>query len=264
MWHSNKKYSPGEIEVIRELEYDLFMFNQGFRKLWNDNFEDFFNALFSQKAWENKHVEAYGTWEEQVDREPELRAFLQKESLIDEVLLGDIDIKNVPIKVQEEIKEIYRESREVAQRIEFCESLGINPYDEAEEENENIEPLLRKADRWKEKLNLLIEPLHKELKNIDLFRLLQNYEQISASIFYALENGLHEPGTNFQWRPDRIGYTLALTSVSRCIQSFERLKNLPQIELKFNDFLHTAKEIEQELIDRLANIEQSRLHSFGP
>jgi hypothetical protein len=255
MWYSDQTYTPEEIQVLKELEYDLFMFNPGFRSQWNNNFEAYFKALFNKEAWEESQTKSLNRWEDRMQQDPEMRAFLQRQHLIDEVLFGDLDIKNVPIDVRQEIEEIYRESKEADEQVELYERLGVNAFEEAENEAEDT--LYEKAQEWQAGMTKVFTNFHEATKHTDAFRILVNHALVAAKI-YSVVDDFDETEIDYEWRPDRINYTLALTSLNRCIESMENLRGFPQVETVIDAHLPLAREIRQELIDRLENI--ARLH----
>ena len=257
MWYSDRTYSPEEIEILRELEYDLFMFNPGFRSVWGNDFKTFFKALVNKELWDERNSKVHGSWEDRMEQDSEFRAFMQRQSLIDEVLLGDLDIKYVPLDVQAEIKETQRESEEAAKQVELYERLGLNPC----EDHEEHDVLYTKANNWQEGLNDILYDFYKQTKHKDAFRILQNHSQVPVKIYSVADMREYEPDLDFQWRPDRIAYTLALTSVNRCLESLENLKDTA-IGPNLDSHVATAKEIRQELMDRLDAIEQLRPNSL--
>lgn len=255
MWYADRTYTPEEIHVLKELEYDLFMFNPGFRSLWNNNFEEYFKALFNAEAWKEKQGQSRNGWEHNMHMDPKFRAFMQRQGLIDQVLFGDIDIKNVPLDVQREIEEIQRESQEAAEQVALYERLGLNPFEQEGEEEQD--ELYKKASAWREGLSTTFSSFYEQTKHIDAFRVLTNYGEVPAKIYSVVDDS-SETDVEFEWRPDRIGYALALTSLNRCIESFENLHGFPELEQIIDAHLPATKEIRQELMDRLENIEMLR------
>ncbi len=100
---------------------------------------------------------------------------------------------------------------------------------------------------------------------VKLFRVLSNCYLVSGKIAFAYTpETWNLPPRNSQWQGDKIGYTLALTSLRRCIESLTKLKKNLKIakNLDIPHFTETAKLIEKELIDNLDELEQKRLKSL--
>jgi hypothetical protein len=261
MWHAGKQYSEEEIKILRELEYDLFMFDPGFRSAWNNNFEQYFKALFDEQLWEKHRVERSRVLDQDMSlkmaSDPEFSKFMQHQSLIDSVLFGDFPIDNAPIEVQQEVKEIYRESEEANRDMKLQDMLGIPFIPEPNNDPWQKDSLFNLAFEWGDTLGSQAATIYEKDKNLEIFRILNNCTLVGSKMISAID---YEPfpGEDWQWRLDRIGYTLSLTSVRRCLESLNKLNNVFE-QFKVESFIETARQIQQELIDRLDKIEQSRL-----
>jgi hypothetical protein len=257
MWHSDKTPSPEELQVLKELEYDLFMFNPGFRSMWNNNFEEYFKALFDEEKWEKKTEERDAHLGENVSlnitKDPEFAEFMQKQAIMGEVLSGNLKIEHVPFKLQAEMKQLLKENEATKEGWELKERLGLDPFDD--EDPWKKDPLFNMAFEWSEKVSKKLFPFYEETKNIDAFRILNNCGLVASKIVGA-STEVDNNEMDFEWRIDRIGYTLSLTSLKRCIDSLQKLikttKNPLRDELK--NLLSTAQGMGLELTERLEEI----------
>ena len=264
MWHAGRQYTKEEVEVIRELEYDLFMFDPGFRSAWNNNFERYFEALFDEELWEKhqreRSIELDKGMGMKMMQDSEFAQFMKHEALIDSVLLGEIPLHNAPMDIREEVREIYRESEEAEKHLRLHEMLGVPLAFESNNDLWQKDPLFNQAFEWGDELGKAAVIIYEKDRNIEIFRILNNCSLVASKIIGAID---YEPfeGEDWQWRLDRNCYTLSLTSLQRCIESLEKLDNNFK-PLMAGDFIGTAKKIRQALIDRLDKIEQSRFKSL--
>ncbi len=148
MWHSDHEHSEEEIKVLRELEYDLFMFDPSFREIWNNDFDSYFNSLFDEQAWENKMhqaIEKAGPlMSRQMMEDPEFGEYIKEQAIIDEVLSGELKLEHAPIEMRQELEQL------------------LNAREE-DQEPENInDPLYIKANNWAGELSKNVGPLYEQ------------------------------------------------------------------------------------------------------
>lgn len=247
MWHAGHNYTKEEKEVLRELEYDLFMYNPGFRSMWHNNFEKYFEATFDEEKWEQREEEREKEIAEEVGRQmiedPDYATMMHKRAVVEEALFGDLDPVHVPIEMRADVEELKRE---------------IEESDEDFDDDDN-DPLYMLAKNWGMNLMLKAGKLLEQKDSIHLFRILTNCTIVPAKITGA---GTYIPseGEDFEWRIDRACYNLALSSMLRCLESMEKLQENKTIakKLDLEKYLHNGREIKQQLIDRLDTIEQER------
>jgi len=192
----------------------------------------------------------------QMMKDPEFAKFMQHQALIDQVLFGDLPIENAPFEVQQEVKEIYKESKEADENFKVREMLGV-PF-EQELDPWQKDKLFNQAFEWGDRLGKITAKIYENNKDINIFRILNNCALVASKMIGALD---YEPWEDeeWQWRLDRIGYTLSLTSLRRCLESLEKLRNNEISNLlKPEQFITKGKTIQQELIDRLDKIEQEK------
>lgn len=268
MWHSDKQYTKEEIEIIRELEYDLFMYNPGFRSMWNNDFELYFKALFDERLWQEmeqkRHGKFHNNMEVRMINDPEFAEFMKEQSIIDSVLFGDMKIEHAPFGLQQEIRNIIKGSEDLNKDFELREKLGL-PFNltNEEDEEEKDNPLYKDAKDWGMQLMNISGPLYEQTKDINLFRILKNCTMVASKIVGAGSvdyESMGEDSFDFAWRVDRNDYNLSLTSLKRCMESLEKIssnKNLAA-KINYNKFLTQAKAIRTNLIDLLDSIEQER------
>jgi hypothetical protein len=259
MWHADHEHSEEEMEVLRELEYDLFMYNPGFRSMWNDDFEAYFKSLFNEQVWEEKLEERLekieGNMSHKMIQDPEFAEFMKRQALIDSVLFGDLAIEHAPIDIQEEVREIQQELEETDKDLEIRDMFGIKEFPE---EPWQKHPLFKKAKDWGRSLHAALSPLYDTHPNKDIFRILNNCDLVSVKLISVLDPNDDFTQEDYEWRTDRIGLKLSLTSLQRCLESLERLSTLPELSQKIDTLnpIKIGKEIQQELIDKLDTIEQ--------
>ena len=150
MWHSDHTYNKEELAVLRELEYDLFMANPGFRSMWNNNFEEYFNALFNEQKWKAREQERHhdhennwpNTMSRQMIEDPEFARFMRDQAIMDEVLFGELDITHAPIEMQAELRQAMREQEQIQEAIEE----DFENWMEQEDEKERKENPPRRSE----------------------------------------------------------------------------------------------------------------------
>lgn len=253
MWHSDHEHTEEEIKVLRELEYDLFMYDLGFRTIWNNDFDAYFKSLFDEELWENKMEQAMNRASQDMSRQmledPEFAAFMKEQAIVEGVLTGELRPENAPVEMRQDLEALLNREQQ---------------WDELDEtENpETGDALYITAKNWATNLSKKVGPLYEQFGNIELFRILTNCYIVPGKIIFAQDGmNLDIEGLGKQWQPDRIGYTLALTSLRRCVESLTSLqKNKKLVKLLGpQKLLNAAKKIQKELIDRLDEIEQQRL-----
>ncbi len=262
MWHSDHEHTPEEIEVLKELERDLFMADPGLRSMWNNNFEEYFQALFDSNKWNDKQDqrqhEISGNMGLKMMQDPEYAKFMKEQAIFDEVLSGEMKIHNAPIEMQERLRNMIKEQEEMETGL----NEGLDVWIEKQEKEENNgDPLLKTSKRWMMKITKDSGLLYEATGNIELFRIMHNATVVASKIVGA---------TSFEKNPEysnssdqeivQTDYTLSLISVRRCIESLEKLRDNDTIASKIpaTSYIKTAKEIRQELIDRLDGFEQLR------
>jgi hypothetical protein len=234
------------------------MFDPGFRELWNNDFEAYFHSLFDEQAWESKMRQASsfttyagGDISRQMLEDPQFAAYMREQAIIEEVMSGELKPENAPVEMRRQLEQM------------LAKQGGPWPDEDVEleiiDEEPIDDPLYIKADKWAVDLSKKVGPLYEQFGDIKLFRVLTNCYIVAGKIAFAKMEENLEPG--FQWQNDRVGYTLALTSLRRCLESLDKLRDNLKIAKRLNisKFLETAKAIQTQLIDRLDEIEQKRL-----
>ncbi len=246
MWNTGD-YTTEELEVLKEREYDLFMFNPGFRAMWHDNFEEYFRGTLDEEYWQKREQEREKEIEEEVHNrmltDPEYRQWRNELAIIEQEAFREY---TDPILAKGRKFE-----REQISDLE-------HDYDNRQWEKDSLHEI---AQKWGRNLGKATDKLYQIVKNINLFRISVNVNYISSKIRFALPHRhFREEDYDLEWRTDRIGYVLALTFLKRCLDSLELLRNEPKASTDFNinEYVETGKEIRQELINRLEEIEQLR------
>ncbi len=243
MWHSDCEHNEEEIKVLKELEYDLFMLNPGFRKLWNDDFESYFKSLFNEDEWENqmdsKMVDLQSDISRKMIEDHEFANYMKEQAILDEVLNGDLRIENVPVEMRENLEKIVTK----VESQTSPEDEIINEFFDFSDNNIK-DPLYQKSKKWGIKLTKLLGPIYERTQNTDIFRIMVNCGMVAVQT--ETEN-------------EKVGFILALKSLRRCIESMQKLKNKKTIfkKTQFNKFLSDAADIQSKLIDRLDDLDQN-------
>ena len=112
MWNAGNNYSEKELEVVKELEFELFKYNPGFRSMWHDNFEAYFQGTLDEERWERCERERNKELEEihrkRMVEDFEYVRFQHELAVLEEQLFGD---SNFPMKYNEWQKD-WSKSRE--------------------------------------------------------------------------------------------------------------------------------------------------------
>jgi hypothetical protein len=170
-------------------------------------------------------------------------------------------IEHAPFELQQEIRQIMKESEDLDTDYRLNEMLGINTFPESVLQDPwERDPLFNMAFEWGEELGKKAIMLYEDIKNIELFRIANNCPLVASKLIGALSE-TDFGGVDFEWREDRIGYTLSLTSLNRSIDSLQKLETQHEVTNKLNtaNFLKTAKVIRSQLIERLDSIVQEKL-----
>ncbi len=256
MWHSDHDHTEEEVKVLRELEYDLFMYDPGFRRLWGNDFEGYFHSLFDEQSWENKINQAFTGAESDISRhmleDPEFARYMKEQTIIEEVLAGELQPEYAPVEMRQELERMMAE-----------QDSGDGPGIDIEMDEPDIaDQLYQDAEKWAHNLSKQIGPLYEQFGDIKLFRILANCYIVAGKIAFAQEPDIFfDVSGSYQWQADRVGYALALTSLRRCLESLEKLKKNLKIakKLDIKSFLRTGRTMQTQLLDRLDEIEQQRL-----
>ncbi len=261
MWYSGQRFTPDEIQVLRELEYNLFMSDPGFRSMWADNFEEYFKALFDEKMWTEKEEERYEYISNNISqRMIEDREFSKKmraEALADSVLEGEISLESVPVEVREEVRKIQEQSNNSLRDLQVSELLGVSSNFDSPWEKD---PLFNQAYEWAHSLGNLAGKLYEQNKNIDIFRILNNSGLVASKLLNTLVETNNETDLgDIEVQIKKVYGDLSILSLNRCIESLERLAGDSSMikELDVENFLLIAKKIRPQLIERLDNIQQN-------
>jgi hypothetical protein len=258
MWHSDHDHTEEEIKVLRELEYDLFMYDPGFRRIWQNDFNGYFHSLFDEQAWESKMNQVFAGQagaesgiSQKMLADPEFARYMKEQVIIEEVLAGELQPEHAPVEMRQQLEQIMAEQNN---GDGFEMDIEIEQVDIKDQ-------LFLDAAKWASGLSKQAGPLYEQFGNIQLFRILANCYIVSGKIAFAQEPDAFFPESGYQWQADRVGYSLALTSLRRCMESLEKLRKNLKIakRLDLKGFAATARTIQTGLMDRLDEIEQMRL-----
>lgn len=240
MWDPDKNYSKEELVIVRELEYDLFMANPGFRGMWHDDFEEYFKGTLDEEYWNKRDQEREKEIEESVRRgmieDPNYASWRNELAMIEDAIFKSYAD---PI--------LSRGRKFELSRIE----------QEYERPDYEKDPLYILAKKWSRDASQKFYQFYEETKLLPAFRIAINAHYVASKIVFASGSFHDEDEVELEWRTDRIGYTLSLLCLNRCLDSLA--------ELKQNDLVNFQKrgsDIRQVLIDRLEDIEQLRFKRF--
>ncbi len=241
MWNAGHNYNHAELEVVKELERELFKYNPGFRSMWHDDFEAYFRGTMNQERWERRERERSKELAE-IQRKRMLEdfeyvRFRHELAVLEEQLFGD---SNFSMKYNEWQKDW-------SQRREKWET----------------DKLYQTAKDWGWELSKAAFQLYEKYKIIHLFRIGINASYVPAKIVFASSDTPFEEPINsledLSWNTSWIGYTLSATFANRSLESLLELKQgKSNINLNLEKFLRIGLGIRKELIDRL-----EKLHQLG-
>lgn len=242
MWNANHNYTNEELEIVKELERELFKYNLGFRSMWHDNFEEFFRGTLDEKVWENREKE----------RNKELEAVHRKR------MVEDFEY----VRFQHELavleEQIFSDANFSMKYNEWQKD-----WNKRREKWEN-DKLYRVAQDWGWQLSRAALEHYTKNKAIHLFRIGINSSYVPAKIVFASsDTPFEEPINNLQdlvWNTSWIGYTLAATFTNRTLESLLRLKQQHiVVDLSIDSYLKVGLSIRTELMDRLEELHTSAL-----
>lgn len=245
MWYSDRIYSKEELAILRELEQEMFKFNPGFRAMWHNDFEEYFkctqDGAYWEKREEEREQELQVSMQRRIIEDPEYYQRMHEMAPIEEQFNGDLD----PMAT-------------LSLRTGSGRALEEDEDFEYKRKWEN-DPLLKQAKEWMMYMLKTAGPLYDQTKNLALFRLLTNAPVVTGKIVFAQGGGMEYGPDDIGWRTDRVGYHLSLISLNRCIESLQELQQSDlHSQLPLDEYLHRARPIRQELIDRLEHIVSSR------
>ncbi len=249
MWHSGKNYTDEEWKIVKEHEYYLFMYNPGFRAMWHNNFEEYWKGLRDEEYWERREEEREKELAEIVRenmKDPEYASRMNEITIIEETLFGNPETSPIA-------RSRWFEREQMLKEMENYDSSKKWRNDE----------LLKTAKNWGMDLLKIIANSQEKTKNIHLFRVQTNVLTVSGKIVGALSSGdneaLEEYLDDYQWQLNRVDYTLSLISLKRCLESLTQWKLENNNSKEFDKFSSQGRLIQQQLLDRLDEIEQRRL-----
>ncbi len=235
MWYANDNYSKEEQLILMELEYDLFRCNPGLRAMWQDNFQEYFRGTLNEEYWKYRE-----------------RAWLSKQKLKGKRFgFKDYECAHA-------IEEIIQLSTPDSENLD---SVTDDPDFEKKIKavfKKTDSKLLRWARGWADSLIPKLEVLYQESNNINCFRILVNAPYIPSKIVFASVENYRDSKfeCDLQWRTDKIGYSLALASLRRCLESLQVLHSHPKTECKLNykELLVKGSHLENLIHDELSKI----------
>jgi hypothetical protein len=250
MWLADRNYTPEELAIVKEHEYDLFMYNPGFRAMWHNNFEEYFKGLRDEAYWNKREEQREKEIEAEVSynmmRDPEYASMMHERAMTEEALFGDPDESMLARGRQFEREQMLKDVGEYQTLRKW----------------ENDE-LYKTARDWSMELLESGGKLEQKTKNIHIFRVLTNVLTVSGKIVWGstdrIDEEIAEEMDDYQWQMDRVGYTLSLTSLKRCLESLGKWKAENPQNRQFDESISQGKLIQQQLLDRLEEIEQKRL-----
>ncbi|MBI2607601.1 MAG: hypothetical protein HYW51_02130 [Candidatus Doudnabacteria bacterium] len=242
MWYSGNDFTNEELEVLKELERELFKYNPGFRAMWHDDFEEYFKGTLNEEYWERREKQ----------RNKELEEIVRKR------MVEDFEY----VKFRHELAEI----EEMLSRDDLFSikaRAGFEDEWEKAQEKKREDKLYVTAKDWSFELSHLAYELYETYKLLPLFRIGKNASYVAAKIAYASADfrerieTLEDLARNTSW----IGYTLALTFLNRSLESLEKLEreNELAVRIDLDRFQTTGSKMKLELMDRLEKFHQSAL-----
>lgn len=236
MWNADQNYTKEELETVRELEYELFMADPGFRLMWHDDFEEYFKGTMNEEYWHKREEERHRELTEQTRRrmieDPGYANWRSELAMAEDTVLQAL-------------------SDPVLSRGRRFERANLDlDYERPDYESD---PLYLAAKNWSRELSQKADELYEQTKFLPLFRIAKNAPYVASKIVFAAGNTHAEDEIDLEWRTDRVGYTLSLSCLNRCLDSLVELK-----DMDFADFQKQGNRMRQELIDRLEKIEQLR------
>jgi len=233
MWNTNHNYSKEELEIIKELEKDLFNHNPGYRAMWHDNFEAYFAGTLDEKLWNQRVAE----------RKSEL---------------GELERKRMTtdfryVQFQKEFAEIQENTFSGF----YSDDEEFEKYYNSRKKREDTDELYQLSKAWSMDLSEKALTAYEKTKSLPLFRIFKNASQISGKwqhIFAVEEKEEYEDYGEMRqvWST----YNLILTFVNRCIESLNDLKDQKLENFELDKVLNTGFKVKEGLIDRLEFIQQ--------
>ncbi len=236
MWYADDNFNDDEQLILKELEYDLFRCSPEFRAMWRDNFNDYFRGTLDRTFWHKREEE----W----------------------LSAKKCNYRKIGFKD-------YEYAHMIEDMVEFTSHVPggrVSAFSNDPEFEKKLKSafaktesrLLKLARSWADPLVDRSERLYEKTKNINCFRIFMNAPYVPSKIVFAsVEN---YEGTNFEsdllWRTDKIGYSLSLACLRRCLESLECLNSNPQTRLGFNfkEYLTRGAHLENLLNDTLSKI----------
>ncbi|OGE74291.1 MAG: hypothetical protein A3I07_04525 [Candidatus Doudnabacteria bacterium RIFCSPLOWO2_02_FULL_42_9] len=242
MWNAGNNYSQEELEVVKELEQELFKYNLGFRAMWHDNFEEYFKGTLDEEYWNQREQQRSKELEEIVRKKMiedfEYLKFRREMALIEDELFSDHNFS-----LESEMR--FQERREKWKDDKLYKIAKVW----------SIDMLKRSCD------------LYERHKFIHLFRILKNCNYVASKIVYASNDydfeDVIENFNDLAWNISWVGYTLSLTFLNRCLESLSKLENENKIIFNFGEYISTGLQIKRELMDRLETLHQKALKIYG-
>lgn len=239
MWNQGANYNEDELEVVKELEQELFKYNPGFRAMWHDNFEEYFKGTFDEKYW----------------NQAEERRNIELDQMAKKRMLEDFEY----VAFQHDMAM----TQEMFSRDDLFSLKAKDKFHQNTREKWENDQLYQVAKDWGWKLSKFAIELYEKNNMIPLFRIARNASYVPAKIVFGLPDSDWEEKAEsldeLAWDTSWIGYTLALTFLTRSLASLDTLKasNYSEIGLDYDYFKTIGLKIKLELMDRLENLHQS-------